>query len=168
MLIMSNAVRLPRQSTASVRQDAQAIAGRIRVLDRAVNRVVRRDIAESGLTGPQVRVIEALYDAGPLSLKDLSGRLELNHSTVSGIVDRLAARRLLLREVDPDDRRVSRIRVTDEVSRYARTAPRRLFSPLVDALREVSPAERQQIIRTLIRLTELVGAENQAQRSRPD
>ena len=155
---MSNAVRSPRKSTASVRQDAQEIAGRIRVLDRAVNRAVHRDIAQSGLTGPQVRVIEVLYDAGPLSLRDLSGRLQLTHSTVSDIVDRLAARRLLQREVDPEDRRVSRIRVTDEVSRYARAAPRRLFSPLVDALGKVSPSERQQIIRILDRLSELVGA----------
>lgn len=128
------------------------------MLDRAVNREVHRDVARSGLTGPQVRAIEVLFDSGPLSLKDLSAKLHLSHSTVSGIVDRLARRQYVRREPHPDDRRVSRITVTEEVARYARGAPRRLLSPLADALRSVRPAERKQIIQILQRLTELVDA----------
>lgn len=158
-LIMSDHEMSSRQAADSVRKDAQEIAGRLRALDRAINRQVHRDIAASGLTGPQVRVIEVLFDAGPLSLKDLSARVHLTHSTVSGIVDRLARRKLVQREPDAGDRRVSRIHVTAEVGRYARTAPRRLYSPLVDALRDVSPEERTRIIRTLTRLSDLVGVD---------
>ena len=120
--------------------------------------MVHRDVAASGLTGPQVRAIEVLFDSGPLSVKDLSTQLHLTHSTVSGIVDRLARRRLVRREPHPDDRRVSRIAVTQEVTRYARTAPGRLLSPMADALRNVQPTERKQIIETLQRLAELVEA----------
>lgn len=142
-----------------MRQDAQQIAGQIRALDRAVNREIHRDIAESGLTGPQVRALEVLFDSGPLSLKELSGRLHLTHSTVSGIIDRLERRRYVRRAPDPQDHRVSRIHVTDEVNRYAKMAPRRLFSPLVDAMRGVPPDERQRFIRTLKSLADLVGAD---------
>ena len=138
--------------------DAQEVARQIRALDRAVNREVHRDVAESGLTGPQVRAIEVLFDRGPLSLKELSTELHLSHSTASGIVDRLARRRFVHREPHPDDRRVSRIAVTQEVTRYARAAPRRLLSPLVDALQNVRPRERKQIIETLKRLAELIEA----------
>lgn len=156
---MSRPVRASRSSSRSVRQDAQQIAGQIRALDRAVNREIHRDIAESGLTGPQVRVLEVLFDSGPLSLKELSGQLHLTHSTVSGIIDRLERRRFVQRAPDPDDHRVSRIQVTEEVNRYAKVAARRLFSPLAEALRGVPPAERERYIGTLNSLAALVGAD---------
>ena len=60
-----------------------------------MNREVHRDVAGSGLTGPQVRAIEVLFDRRPLCLKELSTELHLSHSTVSGIVDRLARRRFV-------------------------------------------------------------------------
>jgi MarR family transcriptional regulator, organic hydroperoxide resistance regulator len=155
---MSKPVRPSRSRRDDVQQDAQDIAGRIRALDRAVNRQIHRDVAKSGLTGPQVRALEVLFDRGPLSLKDLSTQLQLSHSTVSGIVDRLARRGFVRRESEAGDRRVSRIAVTQEVVRYARAAPRRLFTPLASALQSVPRAERQQIIDTLERLAELVEA----------
>jgi DNA-binding MarR family transcriptional regulator len=157
-LLISKPMRRLRSPADDVLQDALEVAGQIRALDRAVNRVVHRDVARSGLTGPQVRALEALFDSGPLSVKDLSTQLHLSHSTVSGIVDRLARRRFVRREPHPDDRRVSRVAVTEEVTRYARRAPRRLSSPLADALRDVPSAERKQIIATLKRLAALVDA----------
>ena len=153
---MSKPMRPSRRQRDDVLEDAREAARQIRALDRAVNRMAHRDVARSGLTGPQVRAIEALFDRGPLSVKDLSTQLHLSHSTVSGIVDRLARRQLVRRELHPDDRRVSRIAVTQEVTRYARTAPRRLLSPLANALQNVGPAERRQIIETLKRLGDLV------------
>lgn len=105
-----------------------------------------------------MRAIELLFDRGRLSVKDLSTQLHLSHSTVSGIVDRLARRQFVRGEAHPDDRRVSRIAVTQKVTRYARAAPRRLLSPLADALQHVRRAERKQIIETLKRLAELLEA----------
>ena len=156
---MSTPVRSSGQAASDPREDALQIAGLIRIIDRALNHKVQSDIARSGLTGPQVRVIEVLFDAGPLSLKDLSARVQLSHSTVSGIVDRLERRQLLRRQPDPADRRISRIGVTEQVAKYGRSAPRRLFSPLIAALGDVSVADRTRIIATLKRLAGLVGAD---------
>ena len=157
-MLLSKPVRASRSQKNEVLHDSQEIAGRIRALDRAVNRQIHRDVAESGLTGPQVRAIEVLFDRGPMSLKDLSTQLHLSHSTVSGIVDRLARRGFVRRESQSGDRRVSQIAVTEAVMRYARRAPRRLFTPLASALQAVPGAERKQIIETLQRLAALVEA----------
>ena len=62
------------------------------------------------------------------------------------------------REPHPEDRRVSLIAVSAEVSRYARRAPARLASPLARALEGAPAAERKRFIQTLKRLAELVGA----------
>jgi DNA-binding MarR family transcriptional regulator len=67
---------------------------------------------------PQVAALTALFEKGPLSLKDLSRELGLSHSTASGIVDRLERRGLAARTVDEVDRRVTRVSVTDEVAGY--------------------------------------------------
>jgi MarR family transcriptional regulator, organic hydroperoxide resistance regulator len=156
MLLMSKAMRASRSERDELLRDAQTVAGQIRAIDRAVNREVHRDVARSGLTAPQVRALEVLFDSGPLSVKDLSARLRLSHSTVSGIVDRLARRQFVRREAHPDDRRVSRVAVTEEVMRYGRAAPVRLMTPLAETLRTVRRTERKQIIETLQRLVELV------------
>jgi len=156
MLLMSKAMRASRSERDELLRDAQTVAGHIRAIDRAVNREVHRDVARSGLTAPQVRALEVLFDSGPLSVKDLSARLRLSHSTVSGIVDRLARRQFVRREAHPDDRRVSRVAVTEEVMRYGRAAPVRLMTPLAETLRTVRRTERKQIIETLQRLVELV------------
>jgi MarR family transcriptional regulator, organic hydroperoxide resistance regulator len=156
MLLMSKAMRASRSERDELLRDAQTVAGQIREIDRAVNREVHRDVARSGLTAPQVRALEVLFDSGPLSVKDLSARLHLSHSTVSGIVDRLARRQFVRREAHPDDRRVSRVAATEEVMRYGRAAPVRLMTPLAETLRTVRRTERKQIIETLQRLVELL------------
>ena len=50
-----------------------------------------------GLTGPQLWALWELGRAGSLSLKALSARMHLDPSTVTGVVDRLQRRNLLVR-----------------------------------------------------------------------
>lgn len=112
----------PRKAAkATIVREAAEIASYLRDLShRYVAAPAEADKARSGLTNPQITAITILYDRGPLSLKDLSNAAGLSHSTVSGIVDRLERRGLVLRSVEPSDRRVSRIEVTDEVNLYVR------------------------------------------------
>ncbi len=72
------------------------------------------------LTPPQVLALEALVDhhretGAGLSLSELSRRMGLAHSTVSGIVTRLERRGLLRRTTRPDDRRFVAIELTQPV-----------------------------------------------------
>ena len=136
---------------------------------RAVHRLLRRpfdpDIARSGLTVPQMNALEELTREDGLSLKELSGRMALSHSTVSGIIDRLERRELVGREPDPDDRRYSRIRLSEEVRKYVRRmSPSRRSGPISKALELASTEERAQIlggVATLRRLLEEVLSEGE-------
>jgi len=58
-----------------------------------------------GLTGPQLWALWELGWGGPCALKVLAQRMQLESSTVVGIVDRLVAKGLVLRSPDPRDRR---------------------------------------------------------------
>jgi len=91
--------------------------------------------------------------------------MALSHSTVSGIIDRLERRELVGREPDPDDRRYSRIRLSEEVRGYVRRmSPSRRSGPISKALGLASTEERGRILEgvgTLRRLLEGVLSEGE-------
>jgi DNA-binding MarR family transcriptional regulator len=127
---------------------------------QAIRAILRRpmdaEMARGNLTGPQQSAMAVLVRSGPMSLKDLGGRLGLAHSTTSGIVDRLQKRGMIRREINSADRRLTRLAVTREVEEWIkRTMPELGAAPLLKALRRAKPAERDAIVagvKTLRRL----------------
>jgi DNA-binding MarR family transcriptional regulator len=75
------------------------------VAARNVIAVYRPVLEPLGLTHPQYLVMLALWQYGPLSVKDLSALLQLDPGTLSPLLKRLEAAELLRRERDPRDQR---------------------------------------------------------------
>jgi MarR family transcriptional regulator, organic hydroperoxide resistance regulator len=67
-----------------------------------------------GLTHPQYLVMLALWQHGSLSVKDLSGLLQLDPGTLSPLLKRLEAAGLLRRGRDPRDQRNLALELTDK------------------------------------------------------
>ena len=139
-------------------QMAQEVEEHLRAVRQILRQPVEAEFARGNLTAPQRSVMEALFHAGGLSLKELSRRVGLAHSTVSGIVDRLQKRGLVRREPDPSDGRATVIVVSKMVGDYMRdTYPAMVLHPVTAALRRARPAERAAILvglRTLRRVVE--------------
>ena len=137
---------------------AQEIDGHLRAVRQVLRQPVEAEFARGGLTGPQRSVMQALYHSDGLSLKELSLRVGLAHSTVSGIVDRLEARDLLERRPNETDRRATIIVVGKVVHDFMRdTLPAITIHPVVAALGRAKPSERAAVLeglRTLRRLVE--------------
>jgi DNA-binding MarR family transcriptional regulator len=137
---------------------AQEIEGHLSAVRQILRRPVEAEFARGNLTGPQRSVMQALFHAGGMNLKELSRRVGLAHSTVSGIVDRLERRGLAQRQSDPVDGRASTIVVTRMVRDYMRdTYPAIALNPVTAALRRAKPVERDAILeglRTLRRIVE--------------
>jgi DNA-binding MarR family transcriptional regulator len=70
------------------------------------------EIMDLDLTMPQLKVIMLLHVAGDLRAGAVAERLGVHISTASGLLDRLAAARLIRRVEDPDDRRLVISRLT--------------------------------------------------------
>lgn len=124
--------------------DAQHILALVLQLRRGLLRGARGELARSGLTGAQASVVSLLGTRGPLTVSELARELQLGHSTVSGIVDRLQTRGIVLRLTDPNDRRYTRVALTQELSRKVpslmASGP---GSRMVTALASASAAERK-------------------------
>lgn len=81
---------------------------------RGTNTAIARHLAEEQLaailrvtlTMPQLRLMTVLRIHGPMSGNELAERLDVSTPTISGMVERLVARRMLERRHPPEDRRV--------------------------------------------------------------
>ena len=104
--------------------------------------------AAVGLTAPQAMILMMLSE--PMSMRQFAERMGCDASNVTGIVDRLEAKELVVRSVDKADRRVKRIARTPAgdaaVGKFQRELVRgsslaqlsaRARQGLLDALKEV-------------------------------
>ena len=107
------------------------------VLTQALDEVSRRVeevTAGEGLALEQWLVLRRLAAHGDQAMRDLVADTRLNDSTLTRVVDRLAALGLVYREADPVDRR--RVRVT--LSTRGRAVHQRLAPAVADAERDLT------------------------------
>ena len=66
------------------------------------------------LTMPQLKVVLLLFLEGPLRMSVIASELGVSLATATGVIDRLVERDIVLREGDPDDRRVVLCRLSNK------------------------------------------------------
>ncbi|MBZ5736677.1 MarR family winged helix-turn-helix transcriptional regulator [Nocardioides mangrovi] len=92
-------------------QDDRALMDAVVQLSFEVMAVLHQVGAAHDLSATQLRLLGVLRDREP-RMADLADGLGLDRSTVSGLIDRAAARGLVERFPDEHDRRSSRVRMT--------------------------------------------------------
>jgi DNA-binding MarR family transcriptional regulator len=123
------------------------------VIRQKLREPLETEFARGELTGPQRMVMEALVRSNGLSLKQLSAQVSLAHSTVSGIVDRLQVKGMVVRHRDEADGRATVIAPSAEVRDFlSNRMPQLAISPLTRALREATDSERAIVLRGLRKL----------------
>lgn len=142
--------------------EAEQILALVRALRRDLLRNPSEDAEGFGLTGPQVSVMACLVGRGPTTLTEVSRALGMNHSTASGIVDRLQSRGLVRRTRDSADLRRTRITVTERVARYVGELREGPSGRLARALGGASAAERRAIKKGLSLLCGLLRSKPEA------
>ncbi|MFW6097561.1 MAG: MarR family winged helix-turn-helix transcriptional regulator [Chloroflexota bacterium] len=83
--------------------------------------------AEFDMTLSQAKVLVELEPGEAVPMGELALRLNYDASNLTGLVDRLEARGALERRLDPDDRRVKEIVITNEGARLQDAFRRRLL-----------------------------------------
>ncbi len=113
-------------------------------------------VAEFGITSPQLFCLREILASEGLSVSMLAGRVHLTASTVVGILDRLEAKGLVVRERDKVDRRLVRIVSTAKARKLASQAPMPLQGRLALALEAIPLAEQSDLARALERIVDLM------------
>ena len=121
-------------------------------LTRALDEVARRVgeiTAAEGLSVEQWLVVRRLAEHGDQAMRDLVADTRLDDSTLTRVVDRLAALGALYRETDPTDRR--RVRVA--LSARGRATHARLSPAVEDVERRLLDGlDAAQVVTALARL----------------
>jgi DNA-binding MarR family transcriptional regulator len=101
--------------------------------------------ASAGLTAPQAMILTLLSE--PTSMRQFAERMGCDASNITGIVDRLEAKGLVVRSVDQADRRVKRIARTPAgdvaVSRFQKELVR------ASSLAKLTPRARRGLLAAL-------------------
>lgn len=87
---------------------------RLLKLTRGIETELRERLRQDfDTTLPRFDVMSALHRSPDgLKMSEISGRLKVSNGNVTGIVDRLVAEALVIREAMPGDRRAARVRLT--------------------------------------------------------
>ncbi|WP_371347296.1 MarR family winged helix-turn-helix transcriptional regulator [Ancylobacter sp. IITR112] len=105
-----------------------------------------------GLTPPQFATLAKLREIGPCSQNHLGRMIHLDAATIKGVVDRLAARALLVITDDPRDRRRRTVDLSAS-GREVADAAIRVAGEITDAtLEPLTPGERTEVVRLLHKL----------------
>jgi DNA-binding MarR family transcriptional regulator len=124
---------------------------------RALRKPLEAEVAKGELTAPQIAVMREVVRHDGMSLKDLSQAVSLAHSTVSGIIDRLEKRGIVIRRSDREDGRISRVYPTSAVTDFVREQiPALSRGPLESALASTTATEQMRIAGAVRRLRVLL------------
>jgi MarR family transcriptional regulator for hemolysin len=106
-----------------------------------------------GATLYQVGALRHLVKHGPLTMNELAARMEISPSSATQLVDRLVHHGLVVRNPDPDDRRVLRVEVSEPASvavrKFEKLSSQRLESllaPLTDDELETLASLAERIV----------------------
>ncbi|GLZ03793.1 MarR family transcriptional regulator [Actinomadura sp. NBRC 104412] len=143
--LMTRAHTTPQATTAGTAFTTALIR-----LTQHVEQVFGEVGRERGLTPQQAHVLCHLVD-GPIGMADLSRRLHLEKSSVTGLVDRVERRGLVARVRDDRDRRAYRVALTDEGSRLACETHEAVNQRLERLAADLAPAERDGLVATILR-----------------
>ena len=119
-------------------------------------RLAKEQCARLGITATQLNVLKMLQAIGELSLSELSKKMAATNSTVTGIVDRMVAAGLVVREQSADDRRVWKIKPTAQGRALAKKIDIAPWEILRTALEALPEPELNALIATLAKVAQNV------------
>lgn len=135
----------------------QELVDNLFFLVKSLHRGFHSEDLKTEITFPQRMVIGMLARFGDLSVKQLSEKMDLSHSTISGIVDRLERKGLVTRRQDPEDRRFTKVILSDEVKKRIEEQRIHMFSGVISAFKDASQEEQEKILTGLATLRRLLG-----------
>ena len=124
-----------------------------------------RRVRDFGLTRSQWWVITHLYRNDGLNQSELADTLDIERASLGRLLDRLEANGWVRREPCGKDRRVKRVRLTDEVAPVMREMRSIAAGLRRDAMSGITPHEQEAFVDTLLTIKSNLTALNDPQAS---
>lgn len=133
----------------------------------ALRRVIRatdlhsKHLAKTtGLTSPQILLLQTIRDKGEVTIGELANKMSLSQATVTTILDRLEKRSLVFRERSTQDKRKVHAYLTDEGLEMLKGAPMPLQEQFARQFNDLHEWEQTMIISSLQRVAQMMDAQH--------
>jgi len=94
-----------------------------------------RDVEKTcGVSGSQLWIMQEIANTSGIGVSGLAERLSIHQSTCSQLVEKLVARKLIIKERSKEDQRRVGLRLTDAAAKLIKNAPGPAEGVLPDAL----------------------------------
>ena len=112
-----------------------------------------------GITGPQLWTLKTIYQSDGLPIGELSERMYLHPSTISGVVNRLEKKGYVLRDRGETDRRVVNVRLTQRGRSLARKTPNPVQGKMIYGLKRLKREDLDRILGSVQTLVQIMEAQ---------
>ncbi|HUV98520.1 MAG TPA: MarR family transcriptional regulator [Gallionella sp.] len=129
----------------SKKQLSLQVLKKFRIIYGSVRQHFREVEQSCGVTGSQLWVMKEVANTPGIGVSVLAERLSIHQSTCSLLVEKLASRKLIIKERSDQDQRRVGLRLTDEAAKLIQLAP----SPAQGVLPEALWALSAESIRSL-------------------
>lgn len=91
---------------------------------------MKKELKDYDLTPIQYGVLKCIWEKELNNPKEIANQLGIENSTISGILERMEAKELIKREIDPNDRRYIQVFLTEKA--------RKLEMPVNETVKKVN------------------------------
>jgi DNA-binding MarR family transcriptional regulator len=139
--------------------DFDEILVALRRIIRATDLHAKQVARATGLTPSQLLVLQTIRELGEVAISRVAKEMNLSQATVTTLIDRLAARGLVYRQRNDDDKRVVHALLTEAGVRVLAQAPPALQQQLSHAFEALAPWERHWLVAALQRVGQMLQAD---------
>ena len=132
----------------------------LRRVIRATDLHSRNLIKTTGLTAPQLLLLQTIKTRGEVAISELANGVSLSQATVTNIIDRLENRGYVFREKSSQDKRKVHVYLTDKGKLTIKDAPVPLQESFVRQFKGLQDWEQNLIISALQRVAQMMDAEH--------
>lgn len=130
----------------------------LRKIIQAIDLNSRQLVKRVGLTGPQLVILKSIFTAGRVSAGDVAKRVSLSQGTVTGILERMENRGLVMRQRGRQDKRRVMVQVTEAGKILLENAPPVMQENFLKKFNKIDPWEQTMILSALQRLVSMMDA----------
>lgn len=138
----------------------QEVLVALRRLIRAADIHSKKLVKTTGLTAPQLLLLQALRDGEDMTVGALATQINLSQATVTTIIDRLESRELVCRVRSSVDKRKVHVYLTAKAEEALKSSPTALQEQFVDQFLKLESWEQNMILSSLQRVGKMMDAED--------
>lgn len=139
----------PLSKRPSLPQQPISVPYRIKILSQLLARRLQRRLDPFDLTPAHFMVLNCLWRQDGLAISDIGEKVQQVGGTMTGVIDRMEERNLIVRKRDAEDRRVWRAWLTDKGKKLFSKLPPVMAQAREQLLDGISEREIAQLIETL-------------------